>query len=111
MSCSRSGPSNPLRVGIPAAVAALEEAALRALAAAGAERHSLAALCAGLAGAAQPEIADRVAATLVSLFPAIPVKVCTDLDTSLAATGDGSAIVLVAERRLDFVGAKSRARG
>jgi glucosamine kinase len=93
---SRSGPSNPLRVGIPAAVAAIEEAALRALAAAGAERSSLAALCAGLAGAARPEIEDQVAASLAALFPAIPVKVCTDLDTSLAATGDGSAIVLVA---------------
>ena len=93
---SRSGPSNPVRVGLPAAVAALEEAALRAFAAAGVERPALAALCAGLAGAAQPEIADRVAATLASLFPAIPVKVCTDLDTALAATGDRSAIVLVA---------------
>jgi glucosamine kinase len=93
---SHSGPSNPLRVGLQPAVAALEEAALRALAAAGAERTSLAALCAGLAGAAQPEIEDRVAASLASLFPAIPVKVCTDLDTSLAATDDQPAIVLVA---------------
>ena len=93
---SSSGPSNPLRVEPPAAVAALEEAALRALAAAGVDRHSLAALCAGLAGAARPEIADQVAAALASLFPAIPVKICTDLDTSLAATGEGPAIVLVA---------------
>jgi N-acetylglucosamine kinase-like BadF-type ATPase len=92
----RSGPSNPLRIGLPVAVASLEEAALRTLREAGVERRSLAALCAGLAGAAQPEIADRVAATLASLFPAIPVKVCTDLDTSLAATGDGPAVVLIA---------------
>jgi glucosamine kinase len=93
---NRSGPSNPLRVGLPAAVAALEEAALRTLREAGVDRRFLAALCAGLAGAAQPEIADRLAATLASLFPAIPVKVCTDLDASLAATGDGPAIALVA---------------
>jgi N-acetylglucosamine kinase-like BadF-type ATPase len=93
---SRSGPSNPLRVEPLVAVTALEEAALRALAAAGVDRSSLAALCAGLAGASRPEIADQVAATLASLFPAIPLKVCTDLDTSLAATGEGPAIVLVA---------------
>jgi glucosamine kinase len=107
---SRSGPSNPLRAGFPAAVAALEEAALRALAAAGVERHSLAALCAGLAGAAQPEIADRVAASLSALFPAIPVNVCTDLDTSLAATGDGPAVVLIAGTGSAAVGRDAMAR-
>jgi N-acetylglucosamine kinase-like BadF-type ATPase len=93
---SRSGPSNPVRVGFPAALSALEEAAERAFATAGVERRSLASLCAGLAGAGRPETAERMRAGLSLSFPAIPAKVCTDLEAALATTADGPAIILVA---------------
>src|SRR5713101_399781 len=54
---SRSGPSNPFRVGIEASSRALQDAAQHALSEARAERSSIAALCAGLAGTSRPELA------------------------------------------------------
>jgi N-acetylglucosamine kinase-like BadF-type ATPase len=93
---THSGPANPLRIGVPAALAALQQAAQQAFSQAGVEAQSLAAVCTALAGAGQPEMADKMTAALTPSFPGIPVKVCTDLDAALAAAGEGPAIVLVA---------------
>jgi N-acetylglucosamine kinase-like BadF-type ATPase len=94
---SQAGPSNPLRVGFGAAIASIREAARQALAqAALPEGATAAALCAGLAGAGPPESAEKIRALLATEFPESKVQVCTDLDLALAATGDGSVIVLLA---------------
>lgn len=53
-------------------------------------------VCAGLAGAAQPESERKMKRLLAEEFPGKFVHVCTDLDLTLEATGSGPAIVLVA---------------
>ena len=93
---SRSGPSNPLRVGVEAAVAALQAAAQESLAAGNAARTDVAAMVAGLAGAGRAEMAERMRAELQRAFPGCAVKVCTDLELALVAVGKSPAVVLVA---------------
>ncbi len=93
---AQAGPSNPLRVGFGSALAAIREAADRALAGAGAERTQLAGICAGLAGAGPPESAEKMRSLLAAEFPGVALQVCTDLDLALAATGRGPALVLIA---------------
>jgi N-acetylglucosamine kinase-like BadF-type ATPase len=94
---SQAGPSNPLRVGFGAAIISLREAARQALAMAGLPGDTwAAALCAGLAGSGPPESAEKIRALLAAEFPESNVQVCTDIDLTLAATGDGPVIVLLA---------------
>ena len=93
---SRSGPSNPMRVGFDSASAAVCEAARLAILSAGVPRQNVVSLCAGLAGAAHPESAQKMANLLEKEFPDIRVRVCTDLDLTLESAGNGAAIVLIA---------------
>lgn len=93
---SRSGPSNPTRVGFPATIAALVEAAHRALSDAKKEMQSVAAVCAGVAGVQHPNAATKVHGDLSGVFPGAKVAVVTDLALSLEAAGERPAIVLVA---------------
>jgi N-acetylglucosamine kinase-like BadF-type ATPase len=84
-------------VGFGAAITSIREAARQARAqAALADGSTAAALCAGLAGAGPPESAEKIRALLAAEFPESKIQVCTDLDLALAATGDGSVIVLLA---------------
>lgn len=92
----RSGPSNPMRVGFGGALAAVCEAGRLAMQNGKVGLAEVVAVCAGLAGAAQPESERKMQKLLSEEFPAKLVKVCTDLDLTLEATGDGPAIVLVA---------------
>ena len=93
---SRSGPSNPLRVGVDAAIATLQAAAQEALAAGNAARTDVVAMVAGLAGAGRAEMAERMRAELQRGFPGCAVRVCTDLELALVAVGKSPAVVLVA---------------
>jgi N-acetylglucosamine kinase-like BadF-type ATPase len=113
---TRSGPSNPGRVGVPAALAALQHAASAALAEASLEPSALAAICAGLAGTGDLKLSQQMAAGLTGLFPQAAVRVCTDLDAALAAAGEQPAIVLVsgtgsAAIGIDAAGQIARAGG
>jgi N-acetylglucosamine kinase len=93
---SRSGPSNPMRVGFGGALASVCEAAQIAVQNAKLKMADIDAICAGLAGAAQPESEKKMRTLLAEEFPGKLVHVCTDLDLTLEATGTGPAIVLVA---------------
>jgi len=93
---SRSGPSNPLRVGFGGALAAVCESARLAMQSANISAVNIAAICAGLAGTAQPDAQEKMKRLLMEEFPGKVVRVCTDLELSLESTGDGPAIVLVA---------------
>jgi len=94
---SQAGPSNPLRVGFGAAITSIREAARDAIVLAGLPGNSpAAALCAGLAGAGPPESAEKICALLSAEFSGSIVQVCTDIDLTLAATGDGPVVVLLA---------------
>ena len=92
----RSGPSNPVRVGIEDAVASLQSAARYALETASSSTGEVAALVAGLAGTSRAEMAARMREEISRAFAGCAVQVCTDLELALAATGTSPAIVLVA---------------
>lgn len=89
------GPSNPSRIGVESAVRGVEESADLALRDAGLERGVIAAIGAGLAGTAKAEMREQMHAALQKCFPSAMILVQTDLETALAAAGEGSAIILV----------------
>lgn len=90
----RSGPSNPMRVGFGGALAAVCEAGRSAIRNARLSTADISVVCAGLAGAAQPESQRKMKKLLSEEFPTQVVEVCTDVDLKLEATGEGRAIVL-----------------
>jgi len=90
----RSGPSNPMRVGFGGALAAVCEAGRSAMYQAHLTTTDISAVCAGLAGAAQPESQRKMKKLLHEEFPTQTLQVCTDVDLKLEATGEGRAIVL-----------------
>ncbi len=92
----RSGPSNPMRVGFGGALASLCEAARWAMQDAKVSTEDVVALCAGLAGASADEASRKMKKLLAEEYVGKMVHVCTDLDLTLEATGEGAAIVLVA---------------
>ncbi len=93
---TRSGPSNPLRVGFDATASALQEAARRAFVEAGIERPHVVAVCAGLAGVGDPDAAKKMRQGLSTIFPEAEVRVVTDLALLLEAAGQRPAVVLLA---------------
>jgi len=90
----RGPASNPTRIGFDSAAAGVERAADATLEVLG-QPAEIVALCAGLAGTAQPGNRDRMQQLLAGNFPGTIIRVCTDLDLALAAMPDGPAIVLV----------------
>jgi N-acetylglucosamine kinase-like BadF-type ATPase len=90
-----AGSSNPSRIGVEAAVRAVEESAELALRDAGLERSVISAVGAGLAGTAKPEMRERMSCALQQCFPGAGITVLTDLEAALAAAGEGPAIILV----------------
>ncbi len=93
---SFSGPSNPWRVGVESATCEIEKAADLSFEEARVARNVIVALGAGLAGTGNPELKERMHASLAGAFPGAAVSIFTDLEIALAAAGEGPVIVLVA---------------
>lgn len=93
---SRSGPSNPTRVGFDAVLKSLKDGASLALTQARMKPESIAGVCAGLAGTGRLEAGVQIRAALAVAFPRTAIKICTDLELALAAMPDGPGIVLIA---------------
>jgi len=93
---SFSGPSNPSRIGVEAAVREIARGAELALQDGGIARNAVVALCAGMAGTGNAAIKERVLRDLQNAFPEMTVRVITDLEAALGAAGEGAVIVLVA---------------
>jgi N-acetylglucosamine kinase-like BadF-type ATPase len=93
---SFAGPSNPSRVGVESATREIEKAVDLTLREARVARDTVVALGAGLAGTGQPEMKERMQASLEGAFPGTAVSIFTDLEMALAAAGEGPVIVLVA---------------
>jgi glucosamine kinase len=93
---TRSGPSNPFRIGHEAATAALTQAAQSAAREAGIDSREIAALCAGLAGVGSTQSHDEMLRQIANVFPHTKIRLITDLELSLEAIGQPAAIVLVA---------------
>jgi len=91
-----SGPSNPYRAGVESATREIEKAADLCLQEARAARNDVAAIGAGLAGTGNPELKEGMRASIAAAFPGAAVSIFTDLETALAAAGEGPVIVLVA---------------
>jgi N-acetylglucosamine kinase-like BadF-type ATPase len=90
----RAGPSNPLRVGIANAVAAIREAVDKACEMAQVRRSDLIAAEVGLAGARRKELSARMRETLLSL--GIPeIFVVGDADIALYGATEGEPGLIV----------------
>jgi len=96
LASGRAGASNPGVVGFERAIDEITKAAQAATLEPPVHPDAISALCAGIAGVGAAKAAERMRALLAAAFPGVPMKVCTDLEISLAATGTGPAIVLIA---------------
>jgi glucosamine kinase len=96
LASGRSGASNPTQVGFERAIEEIKKAAQAAMMEARVPPEAISALCAGIAGAGAAKAADRMRLLLAAAFPGVPMKVCTDLEIALVATGACPAIVLIA---------------
>src|SRR4026209_1261870 len=90
----RAGPSNPLRVVIAGAAAAVREAIDSACAAAKLRRGDLIAAQIGLAGARRRELRERMRETLAPLGVG-EIQVVTDADIALYGATDGAPGLVV----------------
>ena len=89
-----AGPSNPLRVGIAGAAAAVREAIDSACASAKLRRGDLIAAEIGLAGARRRELRERMRETLMPLGVG-DIEVVTDADIALYGATDGAPGLVV----------------
>jgi N-acetylglucosamine kinase-like BadF-type ATPase len=96
LASGRSGASNPGLVGFERAVEEIKKAAQASVFGARVKPDTISALCAGIAGVGTVKAADRMRVLLAAAFPNVVMKVCTDMEIALAATGTGPAIVLIA---------------
>ncbi len=90
-----AGPSNPSRIGVESAVRAIEECANLALRETGLERGAISAVGAGIAGTAKQEMKESMTRALQESFVGASITMLTDLESALAAAGEGPAIILV----------------
>jgi N-acetylglucosamine kinase-like BadF-type ATPase len=99
-----------MRVGFGGALAAVCEAARTAMLTAKISNDAVASLCAGLAGTAYPESGRKMRKLLEEEFPGKLIRVCTDMELTLEAIGDGAAIVLIAGTGSAAIGRDSQGR-
>jgi len=91
-----SGPSNIVRAGEAQARESLERAVRQACAAVGISAVEVARTCIGAAGAAHPEVAEKVHQMLASLLLS-PVEVVGDMQIALEAAFDnGPGVIVIA---------------
>src|SRR5260370_20115073 len=93
---SRSGPSNPSRVPLDLAYAALLEAADKALAAAGKSATDVASVSGAIAGAGLATALPEFHRRLQLKFPKASIFLSTDLSMALAATKESPSLVVIA---------------
>jgi N-acetylglucosamine kinase len=96
LASGRAGASNPGQVGFERAVEEIKKAAQAAMSEARVNPEAISALCVGLAGVGAAKSAEKMRALLAAAFPNVALRLCTDLEIALAATGAGPAIVLIA---------------
>ena len=93
---TRSGPSNPTRVGLEAAFAALLEAAEKALADSGTSAAAVASIDGGIAGIGAARVTGDLVRMLTPKFPNATVQFNNDLTMALAATQEIPSVVVIA---------------
>jgi N-acetylglucosamine kinase-like BadF-type ATPase len=93
---TRSGPSNPTRVGLGAAFAALLEAAEKALATSGISAVAVVSIGGGIAGIGAARVTRDLVRMLTPKFPNAIVQLTNDLTMALAATQEIPSVVVIA---------------
>lgn len=105
-----AGPSNPLRVGINRAAAAIRDAVERACDAAQVHRADVVAAEVGLAGARREDLRQRMREALTGLMSG-PLEVVSDADIALyGATGGKPGLVVIAGTGSICCGLNARGR-
>ena len=105
-----AGASNPLRVGVSEAVAAIRDATDRACAAAGVRRADIVAAEVGLAGVKRADIRERMSAAVAELGIGT-VEVVTDADIALYGATEGKpGLVIIAGTGSICCGVSARGR-
>ncbi len=90
------GPSNVVRVGETATRTALVDAIGQACSAAGIDPSQISGACAGIAGAARPQVAAKVRKILAKII-SCEIEIVGDATIALqAAFGDGAGVVVIA---------------
>jgi N-acetylglucosamine kinase-like BadF-type ATPase len=106
-----AGPSNPLRVGVVHAAAAVREAFDRAVSEAGVRRADVAAAQVGLAGVRRADLRERVRDELVAALGIAAVEVVTDAEIALYGATDGEpGLVIIAGTGSICCGRNARGR-
>lgn len=90
-----AGPSNPLRVGVESAAAAVREAVDKACNAAGIEREQIVGAEIGLAGVRREDVRDRMREQLIARLGITSLNVVTDGEIALYGATDGKSGVVV----------------
>jgi N-acetylglucosamine kinase-like BadF-type ATPase len=93
---TRSGPSNPSRVSLDSALAALSEAAHKALDSSGKSAADIACIHGGIAGVGAARAIPDVIRRLKAHFPNAIVTIDTDLSLTLSATREIPSVVVIA---------------
>ncbi len=93
---ARSGPSNPSRVPLDLAYAALLEAADKALTTVGKSATDVASVCGAIAGAGLATALPEFQRRLQLKFPSATIFLSTDLSMALAATEESPSLVVIA---------------
>lgn len=105
---SRSGPSNPSRIALDAALQSVMDAAEKALAAAGKTASDVADVCGAIAGAGLAGALQDLRKALKLKFPqAKSVFVGTDLSMALAAAGEPPCMAVIAGTGSAIIGRDS----
>jgi N-acetylglucosamine kinase-like BadF-type ATPase len=107
---TRSGPSNPFRIGHETATAALVEAAQAAAREAGIDLQKISGLCAGLAGVGSAQSHEEMQHHIANAFPNAKLRLITDLELSLEIIDYPAAIVLVAGTGSSALGRDAQGR-
>lgn len=93
---SRSGPSNPTRVGVDVAITALLDAAEKAIAASSCTASEVVSIDGGISGVGAARAISEFIRALKHKFPNANVLIDTDLSMALSATGEKPSILVIA---------------
>jgi len=93
---TRTGPSNPTRIGLEVALVSLLDAASSALAKACLAASDVAVICGGVAGAGQANLGTQLMGQLQPHFPNAQISIYNDLSLTLAVAGEPPNIVIIA---------------
>ena len=92
---ARSGPSNPMRVGVNTAIDNISEAIFVACERISRSPYDIESIIAGLAGVRRQDFRDTIQSRLLRLFPKTLIEVVTDAEIALFGTSLGEPGIVI----------------